>query len=342
MAFDKIVDSAALNTRLTAIADSIRAKGGTTARLCFEKGDYEKAVSAIHLGFFPTLNVTAPTGSNITVTNGTETLTGVGTGSPAPFKLPTIGTWTVRGTQNGDAAEKTVIVSDAGTYSVRIVFGVNISTLPVGSVVRMNLKGTPWEWMVVNQGKPSDLYDESCNGAWLVLKNIYEERQWHSSDNNDYEHSDIHTYLNSTWLNMLDADVVRIVKQVRVPYRPGAGSNKTPINSGANGLLTRIFLLSGAEVGFDSSNSSGLEVGDGASLSYFTRDSKRVANKNGSPSGWWTRSPYCSSSYRSAYVFPVSSNGGWDFLRCSGSNGVRPALILPSDIKVDDDKNIFG
>jgi hypothetical protein len=49
MAYDKIVDSAALNANLTAIANAIRAKGGTSASLAFPNGMVE-AINAITTG----------------------------------------------------------------------------------------------------------------------------------------------------------------------------------------------------------------------------------------------------------------------------------------------------
>ena len=72
----------------------------------------------------------------------------------------------------------------------------------VGSIVKLKVNGTAKEFIVVHQGKPSSVYDESCNGTWLLMKDCYENRAWHSSNVNKYESSDIHSYLNSTFLNL--------------------------------------------------------------------------------------------------------------------------------------------
>ncbi len=40
----------------------------------------------------------------------------------------------------------------------------------VGSIVKLNFDGAMREFLVVHQGKPSSLYDESCNGTWLLMK----------------------------------------------------------------------------------------------------------------------------------------------------------------------------
>ena len=49
MAFDKVIDSAVLDADLTAVADAIRAKGGTTEQLSFPDG-FVSAVEGIQTG----------------------------------------------------------------------------------------------------------------------------------------------------------------------------------------------------------------------------------------------------------------------------------------------------
>ena len=221
---------------------------------------------------------------------------------------------------------------------------VALGTKAVGSTVKLNVNGTAREFLIVHQGKPSSIYDNSCDGTWLLMKDCYESRQWHSSNNNDYENSTIDSYLNSTFLNLFDANIRNAIKQVKIPYRKGAGYSTT-VTSGASGLSVKIFLLSGYEVGWTTSDSSYFPA-DGAKLDYFlsgngsSAQSKRVANLNGSATVWWLRSPYCNSSYGSQGAFIVSSLGGWYSRNCSGSDGVRPALILPSSLLVSDDGSI--
>ena len=55
-----------------------------------------------------------------------------------------------------------------------------LSTKAVGSTVKLKVNGTAKEFIVVHQGKPSSLYDNSCDGTWLLMKDIYENRQWHN------------------------------------------------------------------------------------------------------------------------------------------------------------------
>ena len=216
---------------------------------------------------------------------------------------------------------------------------VTLSSKAIGSTIKLKVNGSAKDFIVVHQGKPSSVYDDSCSGTWLLMKDIYENRQWHSSDTNDYANSTIHSYLNSTFLAMLDSNIQKAIKQVKLPYRKGSGTSTT-VTSGSNGLPAKIFLLSATEMSF---NFSYMPSGEGAELAYFkgcadnSSDSKRVAYLNGSAARWWLRSPGCGNSYNALYVY---SNGDWDNYGCSDSNGIRPALILPSTLLVSDDGTV--
>ena len=219
---------------------------------------------------------------------------------------------------------------------------VALSSKAVGSTVKLKVNGTAKNFIVVHQGKPGSMYDASCNGTWLLMQDCYESRQWHSSNNNDYENSTIDNYLNTTFLNLFESNIRDAIKQVKIPYRKGAGYGKT-VTSGASGLSTKIFLLSSTEVnlvhGYEPTN-------EGACLSYFSgtaqngADNKRVAKLNGSATSWWLRSPCCYSNYGSAFALYVSSNGDWSSNGCSSSSGIRPALVLPSSLLVSDDGSV--
>ena len=145
---------------------------------------------------------------------------------------------------------------------------VQLGTKAVGSIVKLKENGALVDYIVVHQGKPSSLYDASCDGTWLLRKDILETRQWHSSNVNDYANSTIKAYLNSTFLARFDANIQAQIKQVKIPYRPGSGTSQT-VNSGANGLSCKIFLLSDREVGYTQSNVNSYIVNDGAKLDYF-------------------------------------------------------------------------
>ena len=216
---------------------------------------------------------------------------------------------------------------------------VTLSSKAIGSTIKLKVNGSAKDFIVVHQGKPSSVYDDSCNGTWLLMKDIYENRQWHSSNTNDYANSTIHSYLNSTFLAMLDSNIQKAIKQVKLPYRKGSGTSTT-VTSGSNGLPAKIFLLSATEMSF---NFSYMPSGEGAELAYFkgcadnSSDSKRVAYLNGSAAFWWLRSPYCGGF---GFALYVNSGGGWNGSDCSDSFGIRPALILPSTLLVSDDGTV--
>lgn len=216
---------------------------------------------------------------------------------------------------------------------------VTLSSKAIGSTIKLKVNGSAKDFIVVHQGKPSSVYDDNCNGTWLLMKDIYENRQWHSSNTNDYANSTIHSYLNSTFLNLFESNIKNAIKQVKLPYRKGSGTSTT-VTSGSNGLSAKIFLLSATETSFSFSS---MPSGEGAELAYFkgcadnSSDSKRVAYLNGSATSWWLRSPYCDYFYYALYVY---SNGDWRGGGCSGSYGIRPALILPSTLLVSDDGTV--
>lgn len=217
---------------------------------------------------------------------------------------------------------------------------VTLSSKAIGSTIKLKVNGSAKDFIVVHQGKPSSVYDDSCNGTWLLMKDIYENRQWHSSNTNDYANSTIHSYLNSTFLNLFESNIKNAIKQVKLPYRKGSGTSTT-VTSGSNGLSAKIFLLSATEASFNFS--SYMPSGEGAELAYFkgcadnSSDSKRVAYLNGSAAVWWLRSPGCSYFHDALFV---RSNGDWYYYYCSSSYGIRPALILPSTLLVSDDGTV--
>lgn len=212
------------------------------------------------------------------------------------------------------------------------------SDLEIGQTIKLNLNGTPWDWLVVHQGLPSSIYDASCDGTWLLLKDIYEKRQWNSTYSNVLETSTIQSYLNEDFLNLFDGNVKGAINQVKIPYRKNGGSGGTD-QILANGLSAKIFLLSGYEVGFTTSDSTFLPQ-DGAKLSYFesgastSAKNKRIAKLNDSASEWWLRSPSKFNPYDPYYV---SIEGGFGASNASYSYGIRPALILPSNFIVSEE-----
>lgn len=217
-----------------------------------------------------------------------------------------------------------------------------LGTKAAGSIVKLKVNGTATEFIVVHQGKPSSIYDESCNGTWLLMKDIYKNGQWHTTNIREYQYSDIHNYLNGTFFNLFDENIRGSIKQVKIPYLDTPDSMSfVQIKSGANGLPCKIFPLSGYEVGW--TEEDGRFWADGAKLDYFaagtgsSANSKRIAKLNGSAASWWLRSPYTNNKDTSWYV---SQNGSYDNDTVTMMRGIRPALVLPQDMEVDSSGNV--
>ena len=221
---------------------------------------------------------------------------------------------------------------------------VKLSTKAVGSIVKIKVGGVAEDFIVVHQGNPSSVYDDSCDGTWLLMKDIYTTSAFgytssFGNNYNNYEKSPIHGYLNRTFLNLIDGDIRNAIKQVKIPYKKGYGS-QGGLATGANGLSTKVFLLSGYEVGWTTRNSEYF-LQDGVRLAYFSDGSggnrKRIAYYNSSAAIWWLRSPYTDND---STVWVVRTDGSSDYKGGGYEYGVRPALILPSDLFVSDDGTV--
>ena len=214
---------------------------------------------------------------------------------------------------------------------------VKLGTKAVGSIVKIKVNGASKDFIVVQQGNPNtSTYDSSCAGTWLLMKDIYTTSTF--GNNNSYKDSSIHTYLNGTFYNLIDSDIRAAIKQVKIPYQNGTGGGDGSLATGANGLSTKVFLLSGYEVGWTTSDDRNFPK-DGIRLAYFGSgsggNSKRVAYNGSSTAMWWLRSPH-TDNYGS--VWAVNTEGSYDAGRWNyHSCGVRPAFILPSSLVVSDD-----
>ena len=207
---------------------------------------------------------------------------------------------------------------------------VRLGAKAVGSTVKIKVNGTVEDFIIIHQGKPSSVYDDSCNGTWLLMKDIYTTRNWDDS-NCDYLNSDMTAYLNGTFISLIDADIRNAIKQVKIPYINYSNDN---VMSGSNGLSCKVFLLSGTEVGFSGVSYMATE---GAKLSYFDSASKRIAYNGSSAANWWLRSP---SSNGDVSVWGVYTDGSDRSLWCYDRYGARPAFVLPSSLVVSDDGTV--
>lgn len=193
----------------------------------------------------------------------------------------------------------------------------------VGSIVKLKENGVLVDFYVAKHD-----YENGLNGSGrtlVVRKDCYDTRQWHTSNVNAYATSAIDTWLNSTYKNLLDADIRGVIGTTKIKYTPGNG------NTTVGTLERAIFLLSVTELGRSASyaNTEGTALSIASSL--------QIAYLNGSAVVQWTRSPSTVST-NSAYC--LRTNGNVNSYSCDGTYGSRPAFTLPSTLSVSDDGSV--
>lgn len=200
---------------------------------------------------------------------------------------------------------------------------VKLSTKAIGSIVKIKENGTPVNFIVLQHGYPA-----SGNGRTLLLREALYNTMAFDSSNNDYASSDIDTWLNGTYLNLIDADIRSQIAAVNIKSSTGNGTYNV------RDLSRKVFLLSYTEAGFSGSSYAKVE---GTALSYFNSSSKRIAYLNGAATYWWLRSPRA---YGTSSAWHVSTNGDSGYYYVTYSYGSRPAFTLPSSLSVSDDGSV--
>lgn len=193
----------------------------------------------------------------------------------------------------------------------------------VGSIVKLKENGVLVDFYVAKHD-----YENGLNGSGrtlVVRKDCYDTRQWHTSNVNAYATSAIDTWLNSTYKNLLDADIRGVIGTTKIKYTPGNG------NTTVGTLERAIFLLSVTELGKSASyaNTEGTALSIASSL--------QIAYLNGSAVVQWTRSPYTGNT-DGAYCLNASGNVYSNY--CDNTPGSRPAFTLPSTLSVSDDGSV--
>lgn len=193
-----------------------------------------------------------------------------------------------------------------------------------GSIIKLKENGTLVDFYVAKHD-----YESGLNGAGrtlVVRKDTYDDRVWDNGNVNAYASSDLDSWFNSTYKNMLDADIRSLIGTTKIRYTPGNGNNTV-------GTLERaVFALSLTELGQSHTyaNTEGSALPIASTL--------RIAYRNGSATTQWTRSPY--TDYTSN-AWGLGSDGLIYYSNCYLSYGFRPAFTLPSSLYVSDDGSVF-
>lgn len=301
MALDKAVDSAQLNADLTAVADAIRTKGGTSAQLAFPDG-FVRAVQAIEGAPDLQIVVTTSAGATVTATKGSKTVSGTADASGnCTLVVDEVGTWTVTAATASTTKTADVVVGTANVDLVMIdpVFGNNSwaaiikacqekqvpSTWNVGDSCNMTINKKTYAIDII--GKNHDDYADGSGKAPLTF-------QMHTTYATQYKMNGAES--NSCgWKNCLvrtsnafpalkkvmPAEVVAALKAVT--KKTTAGGASSAIDTTADTL----FLLSEIEVQGTRTHSY---AGEGTQYAYYQTAANREKNR-----AWYLRSPRISS-----------------------------------------------
>ncbi len=231
-----------------------------------------------------------------------------------------------------------------------------LGDVAVGQVIRLKVDGVQTKFRVVHHGKPDDMYDDSfLNGTILMLDCTEDPIQTMmvaevDQKKGDYSGSYPHEMLNSSWVDRLE--VADQVVQVRLPYRKGTQSNPYVLASGADGLAARAWLPSIIEVtrgAYSGISPDAFYIQEGGKFAYFEgrqagfytpwqiRDPDTDLD-----AGWGTRTPgqYGSGQYADFFC-KVNAAGQW-YSASKNTVYVRPCLVLPDSIQLDDAMQVTG
>ena len=195
--------------------------------------------------------------------------------------------------------------------------GKHLGDFSEGGIIQLNEVGVPVDFYVAKHD-----YESALNGAGrtlVVRKDCYDNRVWDNGNVNAYASSDLDSWFNSTYKNMLDADIRSLIGTTKIRYTPGNG------NWTVGTLERAVFALSATELGQSASwfNVEGSALPIASTL--------QVAHLNGSTNTQWTRSPNTGNTYS---AWGLDSYGGISNGVCNYSRGSRPAFTLPSDFRI--------
>ena len=200
--------------------------------------------------------------------------------------------------------------------------GIPLSDYEEGAIIKLNEGGSPVEFYVSKHD-----YESGLNGAGrtlVVRKDVYDNRAWDNGNVNAYASSDLDTWFNGTYKNLLDPAIQTASGTTKFYYTPGNGNNTV-------GTLERaIFALSLTELGgtHQWANVEGSALPIASTL--------QIAYLDGNSNAQWSRSPYTNSTSGALNISPGGAilNGG-----CNTSKGSRPCFTLPSSLLFNPDTN---
>ena len=322
---------------LTAVANAIRAKGGTSAQLVYPAG-FVSTIQAIQTGVTPQLIVTTSAGAAITATKGSKTVSGTaGADGTCTLDIPEAGEWSVTAAKDELSRTQTVLIGTQ-TADIRLfdsVFANNSwetiiafcqsgnipSTWAVGDSKTMTINGANYQIDII--GKSHDDYADGSGKAPLTF-------QMHDCYATEYAMNDSTTN-NGGWQysHMRTTNLPAILARMPTEVKNGIRNvNKKTASSGANSahIVTasdKLFLLSEIEISGSNDHSA---TGEGTQYDYYKTGGSKVKSWSGRPGSWNTRSPVAGTE---AYFCIIDSEGNvWPSANTSYERGVAFAFCF--------------
>ena len=204
-----------------------------------------------------------------------------------------------------------------------------LSNVPVGTIVNVLENSTPTRFIVVQHGYPT-----ADNGRTLLLREtLYDGRAWGANDSSGFASSSIYSWLNSSYLGLIDTSISPYITKVPISCTVRKGSTSlTTVNA-------KVFLLSYTELCFSGASDANVE---GSPLEYFYSNSKVAYDPSGRAKFWWTRTPDSKDSDGSVWAVSYSGSAYSGTFPMNYGNYSRPAFTLPDTITLSSEPNPDG
>ena len=315
-------------TDLTAVANAIREKGGTSEQLVCPDG-FVAAIQAIQTGASLQIAVTTNAGATVTATKGNKTVSGTAdTSGHCTLTVDEAGTWTVTAATASTTKTSDVVVgiSNVDLAFIDPVFGNNSwatiiaacqakkipTTWKVGDSCNMTINGTSYQVDII--GKNHDTYTAGGTAPLTFqLHDCYDQiKNMNSSNTNSggWKECAMRTTHLPAILALMPTEVQNGIREVSKKASVGGGSSTIETVS------DKLFLLSEVEI-FGSTTKSA--AGEGTQYDYYKAGNSKVKTLDGSASTWWERSPVASDS---KFFCVVTRSGNANYLNTNYAYGV--------------------
>lgn len=303
-------------TDLTAVADAIRTKGGTSAQLAFPDG-FVSAVQAIESAPDLQIVVTTSAGATVTASKGGKTVSGTADASGnCTLIVDETGTWAVAAASGSMSKSVDVVVglADVVLSLIDSVFANNEwaaiivacqsgnvpDTWAVGDSKEMTINGKTYQIDII--GRDHDDYADGTGKAPLTfqLHDCYSKAKMLSSNvTYTWQKSTMRTSTLPAILKKMPAEVQAAIREVT--KLAGASAYLSELDSTAD----KLFILSDDELGIGYNS----VAGEGTMYEYYTgASSRRIKQYNNTNSYWWLRS-ICTDNNHKGSVKCINTSG---------------------------------